>query len=61
MSVDNSLSELRKTIDELDSKLLTLFNQRAGLAKEVATVKLREGEVVDFYRPDREAAVLRRV
>jgi chorismate mutase/prephenate dehydratase len=61
MSVDNSLSELRNTIDELDSKLLTLFNQRAGLAKEVATVKLREGEAVDFYRPDREAAVLRRV
>ncbi|PHS73463.1 MAG: prephenate dehydratase [Cycloclasticus sp.] len=61
MSVDNSLSDLRKAIDELDSKLLTLFNQRANLAKDVATVKLREGEAVDFYRPDREALVLRQV
>lgn len=61
MSVDSSLSELRVAIDELDSKLLTLFNERAGLAKDVAKVKLRDGETVDFYRPDREAAVLRRV
>lgn len=61
MIVNDSLSELRDAIDELDSKLLTLFNQRADLAKDVATVKLREGESVDFYRPDREASVLRRV
>ena len=61
MSVNDPLSELRDAIDELDSQLLTLFNQRADLAKEVATVKLRDGESVDFYRPDREASVLRRV
>ncbi|ORU92024.1 MAG: prephenate dehydratase [Cycloclasticus sp. symbiont of Bathymodiolus heckerae] len=61
MSVDSSLSELREAIDELDSKLLTLFNERANLAKDVATVKLRDGASVDFYRPDREASVLRRV
>ena len=61
MSVDKTLSELREAIDQLDGELLTLFNQRADLAKDVATVKLREGESVDFYRPDREASVLRRV
>ena len=61
MGVNDSLSELRGAIDELDSQLLTLFNQRADLAKAVAAVKLREGETVDFYRPDREASVLRRV
>ena len=61
MSVNDPLSELRKAIDALDSQLLTLFNQRANLAKEVATVKMQEGESVDFYRPDREASVLRRV
>jgi len=61
MSVNNSLSELRDAIDQLDGKLLTLFNQRADLAKEVAVVKMREGGSVDFYRPDREANVLRRV
>ena len=61
MNVNDSLSELRKAIDKLDSELLILFNKRAGLAKDVATVKLSEGEVVDFYRPDREATVLKRV
>lgn len=61
MSVTYSLSELRDAIDELDGELLTLFNKRAGLAKEVATVKIAAGETVDFYRPDREASVLRRV
>ncbi|HIL91942.1 MAG TPA: prephenate dehydratase [Cycloclasticus sp.] len=61
MSVDKSLSDLRLAIDELDSELLTLFNERANLAKDVATVKLREGEAVDFYRPDREASVLKKV
>lgn len=61
MSVNKSLSELRKAIDELDDQLLALFNDRARFAKEVATVKLAEGEQGDFYRPDREAAVLRRV
>lgn len=61
MSVDKSLSELRDAIDDLDTHLLTLFNQRAGLAKDVAHIKMAEGEVTDFYRPDREAAVLRRV
>jgi chorismate mutase/prephenate dehydratase len=61
MSVDKSLSDLRLAIDELDSELLTLFNERAHLAKDVATVKLRDGDDVDFYRPDREASVLRQV
>lgn len=61
MAVDNSLSDLRNAIDELDGKLLVLFNERADLAKDVATIKLRDDEQVAFYRPDREAAVLRRV
>lgn len=61
MSVNKSLAELRDAIDALDNQLLTLFNQRAGLAQDVADIKIADGEVGDFYRPDREAAVLRRV
>jgi|TARA_R110002096_G_scaffold152824_3_gene316042 chorismate mutase / prephenate dehydratase len=61
MGVNKTLSELRDAIDELDEQLLTLFNKRAELAKDVATVKLADGEGGDFYRPDREASVLRRV
>jgi len=61
MSVDKTLSELRGAIDKLDGQLLTLFNERAGLAKDVALSKIADGESGDFYRPDREASVLRKV
>lgn len=61
MSVDKSLDELRQSIDALDSQLLALINSRACLAEDVAKVKQLEGEVTDFYRPDREALVLRRM
>ncbi|PCI16661.1 MAG: prephenate dehydratase [Piscirickettsiaceae bacterium] len=61
MSIDKSLSDLRDAIDELDGQLLTLFNKRARLAQDVAHIKIAEGEQTDFYRPDREAIVLRKV
>ena len=61
MSVDKSLTDLRVAIDALDDQLLTLFNQRACLAQDVAHIKIADGEVGDFYRPEREASVLRRV
>lgn len=55
------LSELRKKIDALDETLLSLINQRAVLAQEVARTKIAEGESECFYRPEREAEVLRRI
>ncbi|ORU90237.1 MAG: prephenate dehydratase [Cycloclasticus sp. symbiont of Poecilosclerida sp. M] len=61
MSANKSLSELREAIDALDGHLLALFNERACLAKDVASVKIAEGEVGDFYRPDREATILRHI
>lgn len=56
-----SLAELREAIDALDSELLRLLNERAGLAQQVAQVKVAAGEQGDFYRADREAQVLRRI
>ncbi len=61
MSVDAKLKKIRVEIDAVDSELLKLFNKRAELAKQVADVKLEAGESVVFYRPEREAQVLRRV
>lgn len=55
------LSELRDQIDIIDSKILQLINQRAKCAMEVARTKISEGETGTFYRPDREALVLRRI
>ncbi|MCQ8102785.1 prephenate dehydratase [Methylomonas sp. SURF-2] len=55
------LSELRTQIDAIDQQILQLINQRAHCAIEVARTKQAEGETGSFYRPDREAQVLRRI
>jgi len=55
---------LRDQIDALDQQIQSLLNQRAQCAQEVAEVKLadaQDGEDVLFYRPEREAAVLRNI
>jgi chorismate mutase / prephenate dehydratase len=55
------LPELRARIDALDVELLRLISERARLAAQVAEVKAREGGVQSFYRPEREAQVLRNI
>lgn len=61
MSEPIPLSELRDKIDTIDRQILELLNQRADCAVEVARTKIAEGETENFYRPDREATVLRRI
>lgn len=59
-----TLDVLRQQIDQLDSELLQMVNKRASLAQQVAEVKLSaltSGEKPVFYRPEREAQVLRRI
>ena len=61
---EQELKALRIRIDSLDEKVLELISERARCAQEVARVKmatLTEGEVPVFYRPEREAQVLKRV
>ena len=62
---DDALNKLREKIDAIDEQLLDLFNQRANCAIDVAEVKrgLSEGtdENIDFFRPDREAKVIKRL
>ncbi len=57
----NDLKQLRERIDALDEKILSLFNERAGIAVDVAEAKRTQGETGSFYRPEREADVLRHV
>lgn len=54
------LEDVRKQIDAIDEQLHTLINDRARLAQAVGISKHKEGHTVDFYRPEREAQVLRR-
>ncbi|MGR9100282.1 MAG: prephenate dehydratase [Gammaproteobacteria bacterium] len=61
MSTFVPLTELREQIDEIDQEILRLINRRAEIALEVAKTKKAGGEDDCFYRPDREALVLRRI
>lgn len=64
MSDEAQLSALRNRIDSLDEKLLELISERARCAQTVAEVKqktLAEGEKPVFYRPEREAWVLKHI
>ena len=61
MSSVRPLSEIRAEIDQIDAEILRLINRRAQCAEEVAQTKIAEGEQGTFYRPDREAMVLRRI
>ena len=54
-----SLADLRVQIDQLDTQLLTLLNQRAHLAESVGDIKRAEGS--PFFRPDRVAQVLEKI
>jgi chorismate mutase/prephenate dehydratase len=59
---DPELDELRKSIDALDEQIQQLLSQRAEYAVRVAEVKrAKDGAQAVFYRPEREARVLRRV
>jgi chorismate mutase/prephenate dehydratase len=53
------LEKVRGQIDIIDEKIHALINDRARLAQLVGISKTREGKTVDFYRPEREAQVLR--
>ncbi len=58
-----TLAALRQQIDLLDAQIQSLINQRAECAQKVAEVKQQEAgdKTVQYYRPEREAQVLREV
>lgn len=58
---DLALAEIRKKIDAIDDQLLELLNRRAVCALQVAEAKQARGEGESFYRPEREAEILRRM
>ena len=56
------LTALRERINAIDEQLQSLISERARLAQQVGRSKAGEGaRTVDFYRPEREAQVLRGV
>src|SRR5580658_4344955 len=53
------LGNIRDSIDAVDAQIHALLNQRARFAQQVGISKSEAGKAVDFYRPEREAEVLR--
>ena len=62
MSDNNKrLDTLRNTIDSLDTEILTLITKRAECIKDISTAKQQSHEKATYYRPEREAQVLRKM
>src|SRR6202167_4689012 len=53
------LGNIRESIDAIDARIHALLNERARFAQLVGISKSASGKAVDFYRPEREAEVLR--
>ena len=56
---NDKIQELRKKIDELDTKIVDLLNQRAKVVIEVGDIK--KAEKIDFHSPGREREILDRL
>ncbi len=54
------LAGMRDRIDAVDERIHALLNERARYAQSVGISKASSGKAVDFYRPEREADVLRK-
>lgn len=60
MSDESKLKRIREQIDAIDEKIQALITERANYARQVAQTKQEAGSDT-FYRPEREAEVLRAV
>ncbi len=62
---ESKLLKIRQRIDAIDRQLVDLMNQRAQCAMDVADVKKEASsgndDDVNFFRPEREAQVMRKV
>jgi chorismate mutase/prephenate dehydratase len=61
MTSDQQLQGVRERINAIDAELLQLISERAACAQDVAKIKDAHGEAVQYYRPEREAEILRRI
>ena len=60
MTEKNPLLALRNKIDDLDREIMANISARARCAQDVAKIKKQQGDET-YYRPEREAQVLRAV
>ncbi len=61
MTDKQRLHQLREKIDRIDDQILELISERGRLAEEVAKAKGEPPAQGGYYRPEREAKILRRI
>jgi chorismate mutase/prephenate dehydratase len=61
VSEQEKLKAIRERIDELDREIQELISERARCAQAVAVIKQEAGDTSNYYRPERESRILRRV
>jgi chorismate mutase/prephenate dehydratase len=61
MTRKSELAKLRSRIDAIDARLLNLISERAHFAQKIAQVKDEDADNRYYYRPEREAQVLRKI
>ncbi len=54
-----TFEEIREEIDQLDARLLEIFNRRAELALAIGAIKHQRG--LPIYDPEREKRIFKRV
>ncbi len=57
----DELAQIRRRINDIDERIQSLINDRARIAQQVGIAKGDLAAAVDYYRPEREARVLRKV
>ena len=57
----SELGKIRERINAVDEKIQGLINERAQYAQQIGVAKGELGAAVDYYRPEREAEVLRQI
>ncbi len=61
MDEQQQLEAIRARIDQLDREIQKLISERAACAQQVGLIKQAQGPDARFYRPEREARILREV
>ena len=57
----NKIKSIRKKIDSIDYQLLELIQNRGSLAQEIGDLKGLIASNTSFYKPNREAEILRNI
>jgi len=60
-TADTDLDKIRERINTIDAQIQALINERAKFAQKVGVAKGKLASAVDYYRPEREAEILRTI